>query len=63
MKNFMNILKDEKGQGMIEYIVALGGVVVIAVAIMTVLNTSLGDGGTASNVVTSVNGAVSEDFK
>ena len=37
MKNFMNILKDEKGQGMIEYIVALGGVVVIAVAITEAL--------------------------
>ncbi len=63
MKNFMNILKDEKGQGMIEYIVALGGVVVIAVAIMTVLNTGLGTGGTASDVVTSVDGAVSGTFK
>ena len=63
MKNFMNILKDEKGQGMIEYIVALGGVVVIAVAIMTVLNTGLGAGGTASDVVTSVDGAVSGEFK
>ena len=63
MKNFMNILKDEKGQGMIEYIVALGGVVVIAVAIMTVLNTGLGTGGTASNVVTSVNDAVSGTFE
>lgn len=59
----MNILKDEKGQGMIEYIVALGGVVVIAVAIMTVLNTGLGTGGTASDVVTSVDGAVSGQFE
>lgn len=63
MKNFMNILKDEKGQGMIEYIVALGGVVVIAVAIMTVLNGGLGGAdGTASNVVTSVNEAVNGQF-
>ena len=63
MKNFMNILKDEKGQGMIEYIVALGGVVVIAVAIMTVLNTGLGgDNGTASDVVTSVDNAVNGQF-
>ena len=64
MKNFMNILKDEKGQGMIEYIVALGGVVVIAVAIMAVLNTGLGGtDGTASDVVTSVNDAVNGQFE
>jgi len=64
LKNFMNILKDEKGQGMIEYIVALGGVVVIAVAIMAVLNTGLGGtDGTASDVVTSVNDAVNGQFE
>ena len=60
MKKFMGIMKDEKGQGMVEYIVALGGVVVIAIAIMTSLNS--GTSTSADTVTGKVNNAVSGTY-
>ena len=41
MQKFLSIVKDEKGQGMLEYIVAVGGIVLIAAVILTALKLGL----------------------
>jgi Flp pilus assembly pilin Flp len=41
MQKFLSIVKDEKGQGMLEYIVAVGGIVLIAAAILAALKLGL----------------------
>ena len=61
MKKFMGIMKNEKGQGMIEYIVALGGVVVIAIAIMSSLNSGVST--SADDVSGKVNDAVAGTYE
>ena len=41
MQKIKSILKDESGQGMLEYIVAIGGIVLIVSAIMIALRSGL----------------------
>lgn len=48
MNRVMKILKNEQGQGMLEYIIAICGAVAIAAAAMTVLKA---DGNNATNSV------------
>lgn len=64
MQKFLSIVKDEKGQGMLEYIVAVGGIVLIAAAILAALKTGLvgagtnGDGGAAKTLTDGVTNIV-----
>ena len=54
MHKFVGILKDEKGQGMLEYVVAVGGIVLIAAAILGALKLGVvgadGKGGATTSV-------------
>ena len=54
MEKFMRIIRDEKGQGMLEYVVAVGGIILVAGLVITALKTGLvGDGnGGATKAVT-----------
>ena len=47
MKQFMNILRDENGQGMVEYGLILGLIAIVAIGVIALL------GGDVKNVFTS----------
>lgn len=63
MHKFVGILKDEKGQGMLEYVVAVGGIVLIAAAILGALKLGLvgadGKGGSSKTLTDKVSDIVS----
>ena len=59
----MQIIRDEKGQGMLEYIVAVGGIIVVAGIVITALKTGIvgsatGDDGATGTVIKNIDDAI-----
>ncbi len=58
----MNFLKDEKGQGAAEYILLFGGVIVIAIAALTIYQNYFSNANlNSSNDIQSVRNNVTHD--